>query len=191
MEELTVKQVIISKQIENSENYQRLKEITNKKKIEIGIVNKGDRIIIENNVYIDVLWPYDKKLLRKNGLNNNSIVCKFYYKDFSMLFTGDIEEQAEKLILQEYKNNIKLLESTALKVGHHGSNSSTTETFLEKINPRFALIGVGENNIFGHPNDEVIKRLEDRNIKIYRTDLMGEVFIRVKKNGKIKIKKFI
>ena len=93
-------------------------------------------------------------------MNNNSIVCKLHYKSFSMLFTGDIEEIAEKQILQEYKSNLNILNSTILKVGHHGSKTSSIEEFIGAVRPKIALIGVGKNNKFGHPNNEVIERLE-------------------------------
>ena len=75
-----------------------------------------------------------------------------------MLFTGDIEEIAEKQILEEYKNS-NILKSEILKVAHHGSKSSSIQSFLEKVKPKIALIGVGKDNTFGHPNDEVIERL--------------------------------
>lgn len=77
-----------------------------------------------------------------------------------MLFTGDMEEIAEKQILSEYKNNIQILKSTILKVGHHGSKTSSMLRFLEEVKPQIALIGVGEQNMFGHPNDVVLKRLD-------------------------------
>lgn len=77
-----------------------------------------------------------------------------------MLFTGDIEELAEKQILLEYKNNMQVLKSTILKVGHHGSKTSSTLRFLEEVRPKIALIGVGMQNMFGHPNDMVLKRLD-------------------------------
>ena len=84
-----------------------------------------------------------------------------------------------------------ILNSTILKVAHHGSKTSTTEEFLKAVSPKFALIGVGKDNKFGHPNDEVIKRLENDGCKIYRTDKMGEISISVNYKGKIKVKKFI
>ena len=87
-----------------------------------------------------------------------------HYKDFSCVFTGDIEEIAEKQILEEYKDNLQILNSIVLKVGHHGSKTSSTQDFIEAVNPKIALIGVGENNKFGHPNENVIERLE--NIRI-------------------------
>lgn len=77
-----------------------------------------------------------------------------------MLLTGDIEKIAEEQILEEYKS-VDILKSTILKIGHHGSKTSSTQGFLEKVNPKIALIGVGKNNTFGHPSDSVIKRLED------------------------------
>lgn len=161
IEKLKVEQIIISKQGENSENYKKFKEIVKKKKIRVQIINKGDRLQIEKDLYFDILWPDNSKFISENVLNNNSIVCKLYYKDFSILFTGDIEEIAEKQILNEYENNMKILNSTILKVGHHGSKTSSTQDFVEEVKAKIALIGVGENNKFGHPNAEVIQRLKD------------------------------
>ena len=161
MENFKVDQVIISKQGEYSENYKKFKEIVNKKKIKVIFIEKGDRIQIEEDLYFDILWPDNSKLVSENILNNNSIVCKLCYKKFSMLFTGDIEEIAEKQILEKYKKNIEILNATILKVGHHGSKTSSTQDFLKAINAKIALIGVGKNNKFGHPNEEVLKRLEN------------------------------
>ena len=84
-----------------------------------------------------------------------------------------------------------MLKSTVLKVSHHGSKTSTNEEFLKSVNPKIALIGVGENNKFGHPNTEVIKRINKYGVKIYRTDTDGEISIKIKKNKNIKIKKHI
>lgn len=165
MEELKVKQVIISKQGEDSENYKKFKKIVNEKKINVRVVNKGDKLQIDNDLYFDILWPNAEKFVTENILNNNSIVCKLNYKNNSMLFTGDIEELAEKQILQEDKNKLEILNSTILKVGHHGSKTSSIQEFLEEVKPKVALIGVGENNKFGHPNDEVIHRLENLRYK--------------------------
>ena len=165
MEELKVGQVIISKQGEDSENFRKFKDIAKEKKIKTIVVKKGDRLNIEKDLYFDILWPNNSKLISDNVLNNNSIVCKLHYKNFSMMFTGDIEEIAEKQILKEYKNNLQLLKSTILKVGHHGSKTSSTQEFVKAVKPKIALIGVGKNNTFGHPNNEVIKRLESLRCK--------------------------
>ncbi len=159
MEKLKIGKVIISRQGEKNENYKIFQKIVNEKRIKVLIVNKGDIIKVEKNLYIDFLWPQNGKLISENVLNNNSIVCKLHYNSFSMLFTGDIEEITEKNIIDEYKNNCCLLNSTVLKVAHHGSKTSSMLEFLEMINPKISLIGVGENNIFGHPNKEIIERL--------------------------------
>lgn len=114
------------------------------------------------------------------------------WNKFSMLLTGDIEKIAEEQILYEYRNNYKILKSTVLKVGHHGSKTSSIYEFLKEVNPEIALIGVGENNKFGHPNQEVIERLDKIGCEIYRTDQMGEIILVItynKKTKKIKVKK--
>ena len=121
-------------------------------------------------------------------MNNNSLVFKFIYKNFSILFTGDIEKIAEEKIINNISKSI--LKSDILKIPHHGSKTSTTEKFLEYVNPKIALIGVGKNN-FGHPSDVVIERLERKGIKIYRTDLNGEIEIRVDDESKISVKSLI
>ena len=212
LEELKVKNVIISKQAEDSENFQKFEQIVNKRKIPVIIVESKafdnskkqnnnsiknvdiickEKIQIEKNIYFDFLWPDNQNLLNENALNNNSIVTKLYYNNFSCLFTGDIEEIAEKQILQEYKDNLQALSSTVLKTAHHGSKTSSIQDFIEAVKPKISLIGVGENNKFGHPNDDVISRLENIGSKIYRTDKMGEISIMVNSKGKIKIKKHI
>lgn len=146
-----------------------------------------NRINIEKNLYLDFLWPLDKQI-SENILNNNSIVCNLHYKNFSMLFTGDIEEIAETEILNYYQSKTELLNSDILKVAHHGSKSSSTKQFLNIVNPRIAVIGVGKNNKFGHPNKQVLDRIRELNASIFRTDLNGEITIEVNNKSKYKIK---
>ena len=189
MEELKVGQVIISKQGEDSDNYKKFKEIVKRKKIRVQIVNKGDKLNIEKDLYIKILWPNSSNFITENVLNNNSIVCKLYYKNFSMLFTGDIEERAEKEILKEYKNNLNILNSTVLKIAHHGSKTSSSQDFLQNVKPKITLIGVGKDNNFGHPNKEVLRRIENIESKTYRTDESGEISIIIDEKGGLKIKR--
>lgn len=158
MNELEVNKVFIASQGEESLNYRKFVEIVNKRNIKVQKIKIGERIKLENDLYINVLWPADDKLITQNTLNNNSIVMKLEYKDFSCLFTGDIEKIAEQELLKTLDKNE--LKSTILKVAHHGSKTSTTQQFLEAVKPKIVLIGVGENNKFGHPNKEVLERLE-------------------------------
>lgn len=163
MQELRVRKVIIAEQVEDSENYEQFLEIVKEKDIDLIEVDSGDKISIEKKLYFDVLWPDSSDFLSENTLNNNSLVCKLNYNNFSMLFTGDIEKIAEEEILKNINND--LLKSDILKVAHHGSKTSSTQKFLESIKPKIALIGVGENNKFGHPNDDVLNRLEELRCK--------------------------
>lgn len=185
MENMKVRNVIIGKQFEDSKKYQEFLEVINKNKIKVYVAEAGQRINIEKNLYFDVLWPDSNNFLIENVLNNNSLVAKLVYKNFTILFTGDIEEIAEKKIVSlYYKNNI--LDSSVLKVAHHGSKTSSCAEFVNYVQPKIALIGVGKNNKFGHPNSEVLDRLKNNNVKIYRTDEYGEISFLVDKKGKIK-----
>ena len=186
LEELKVEKVCISKQEEDSENYQKFLNIVKEKNIQVLVVKIGDKIVLDKNLYFDILWPKDKQI-EENKLNNNAIVMKLNYNNFSMLFTGDIEKKAEEEILETYKNS-KILESDILKVAHHGSKTSTTDEFLNKVKPKIALIGVGKDNMFNHPSNTTIEKLENMGIKIYRTDLNGEISICVNNNGEVSIK---
>ena len=116
LEELKVKQVIISKQGEESENYKRLLEIIERKKIKLIIVKAGDNIKFERNLYFQILWPQELQI-QENILNNNSVVAKLVYGKFKVLFTGDIEKIAEEKILTKY--NSEVLKSDILKIAHH------------------------------------------------------------------------
>ncbi len=141
------------------------------------------KLKIEKGLELEVVFPNDRNMINENKLNNNSLAFKLKYNNFSMLFTGDIEKLAENEILKSNNN----LESTVLKVGHHGSKTSSTENFIDDVNPKIAVIGVGKNNNFGHPSEEVLNRLKSIGTKIYRTDLCGEIIIKVDKKSKMRI----
>lgn len=110
-------------------------------------------------------------------LNDSSIVLRLKHVTNTFLFTGDASTKVEKKLLD------KNIQSDVLKVGHHGSSYSTSKAFLDKVNPTYAIISVGENNTYKHPQDEIIKRLENKNIKIYRTDESGSIV--AESNGSI------
>lgn len=188
---LKVKTVIIPKQLEENYNCKEFLKIAKEKKVEIVEVKAGDRIELDKNLYMLVLWPVEDGIM-ENITNNNSLVFKIFYNNSSILFTGDIEEVAEKEIISKYDNEIfrkkNMLKADILKVAHHGSKTSSTEEFLKMVKPKIALIGVGKNNKFGHPNEEVIKRISSMGINIFRTDENGEIKIRINKKGKLNIK---
>ena len=154
IEKMRVENIVMSKQSKESEEYKKILEIIKQKNIKVSSVKAEDKIIIEKNLYTKILNPAEK--FEFQDLNNNAIVAKLVYKNFSMLFTGDIEK-AEESLAKKYKNELK---STILKVAHHGSKTSTSEEFLKYVEPQIALIGVGKNNKFGHPNQITIERLK-------------------------------
>ena len=108
--------------------------------------------------------------------NDNSSVIYFNYYNYKFLFMGDASTEREKDILEKY--NLKDVDF--LKVGHHGSNTSSSEEFINSINPKYSLISVGKNNRYGHPNKEVLDTLNDS--KIYRTDQDGSIMFKIKKD---------
>lgn len=111
-------------------------------------------------------------------INNSSIVLKIEYKDTSFLLTGDAEDVSER----EMINSGISLKADVLKIGHHGSSSSTTSEFLIKVNPKYALLSVGKDNTYNHPNEDIMNRLKKANIPVYRTDESGTII--VTSNGK-------
>ncbi len=148
-----------------------IQEANNKK---YTIIDAKEGITINNGSYnIEVVYPND--FVESQDLNQYSLIVRVEYNDVSFLFTGDAGFYAEYNIL---KNDI---ESDFLQIGHHGSYESTSQQFLEAVNPNVAIISVGKDNEHNLPNNNVLNRLEERGIHIYRTDLNGTIL--VKTNG--------
>ena len=103
--------------------------------------------------------------------NNSSIVLRVDYGQVSFLFTGDAEREVEQVLLDRNAN----LSATVLKVGHHGSDRSTTYPFLREVMPQYSVISVGKDNSYGHPTEETISRLRDADTQLFRTDLQGDI----------------
>ncbi len=158
-----------------SPEYEKFLRIIDDKKIAYKIVRAGQRLSIMPGVGMDILHPQER-FLKGGGSepNNNSIIIRLLYKKVSLLFTADIEKEAEDLLERKYGTQ---LHSTILKVPHQGSKTSSTLKFLEKVSPECAIISVGARNPFGHPNPAVLKRYQKMKIKTYRTDERGAIII--------------
>lgn len=128
------------------------------------VPNKGDTLKL-GNANIKVIYPGDDK----SNINDSSIVLKMTYGKNSFLLTGDATSNVERKI---YNEDIK---SDVLKVAHHGSSYSSTDVFLDRVKPYYAVISVGKNNIYNHPSNKTLEKLNKRNIKVYRTDLDGTI----------------
>jgi len=159
-------------------------DIIEKSKAEKIIVKAGQRVDLgqtpldskhlTEQVYIDILYPFEDITGQKfSDFNQTSIVCRLVYGKISFLLTGDAPKSAEYQLLAKQVN----LDSDILKVAHHGSKTSTTNYFLEAVSPAIAVIQVGRDNKFGHPHREVLDDLNQQNIKILRTDLLGDIKI--------------
>lgn len=126
---------------------------------------------ISEDCVLEIIAPVNSY----SSLNDLSVVCKLTYGETSYLFTGDIEKAAETDIMAVENCDIS---ATVLKISHHGSNSSTTNEFLSAVNPEIAVISVGADNEYEHPNDDVVNRINDNNIELHRTDLEGTIIMK-------------
>lgn len=104
--------------------------------------------------------------------NNTSIVIRIVYGDTSFLFTGDAEQETEEKILESGQD----IESTVLKVGHHGSSTSTSQAFLDAVSPTYAVISCGKDNSYGHPHSETLAKLSSAGVEVLRTDELGDIY---------------
>ena len=158
---------------EFNELEQGLIEVLEKKKIEYYSCIK-ELNIDKNRLYFLQTKKYDNE-------NDNSNVIYTELNGYKFMFMGDAGIEKEKDILEKY--NISNID--VLKVGHHGSKTSSDKNFINEINPKYSIISVGKNNRYGHPNKEVLNNLN--NSKIYRTDQDGSIMFKIK-NNKLKIK---
>ena len=171
-----VREIWASGQGINLESYNELMDIIEDrgiKKVKMD-VNTPTRYI--NGVRVDIYNPpvplfREQEIGLHQSLNNNSLVVKLTFKGVSFLFTGDIHEEAEN-ILVEFGDRLK---STVLKVPHHGSSTSSTKGFLARVQPSYAVFSVGYKNRFGFPKKEVVERYRDLGCKIYQTDRDGAI----------------
>lgn len=152
--------------ITTTKTFEDVLDSLDRKKIKFQTPNVNDDFKL-NNATFKVLHIRDNK----KDLNDTSVVLRLEYGNTSYLLMGDATSNVEKDLLN---NNINL-KSDVLKVGHHGSNYSSTIDFLNKVKPEYAIIEVGKNNSYNHPRQETLDKLKDINAKVYRTDLDGTI----------------
>ena len=156
--------------------YKNMLEIARSKKIKLIQASRGDRFYMGDTVF-EVLNPSRDSAFAND--NDNSIVLKMTYGGMSFLFTGDLGFEGERGLLESGLD----VRAQVLKAGHHGSATSTSEEFLSKVNPSFAVISAGIDNSFGHPSQKVLDLFLQNGIKIYRTDLQGAITFKIQKNN--------
>ncbi|MBU1036724.1 MBL fold metallo-hydrolase [Patescibacteria group bacterium] len=188
-----VKQILATGVEHSSNAYFTWLELIKEKDIPFKIALSGQQFIFKkdcsgkyncqsNEVIMEVIYPFeDLSSQEADNLNETSVVTQLRYEQIKILFTGDLEKGGEEKIL-DYLNSREEkadfnLRSQVLKVGHHGSKTSSILPFLKAIDPQYAIIQVGQDNKFNHPFLEVLKNLERLGAEIYRNDLKGDILL--------------
>lgn len=152
---------------DDNKSFQSFVKYLNKQNVSISVPSTKDTFML-GSAKCTILGPI---LPTSDNKNNTSIVIKVEYENTSFLFTGDAEREEEMSIMASGAN----LKSTVLKVGHHGSKTSTTYPFLREVSPEYAVISVGKGNSYGHPTEDVLSRLRDADVVTFRTDECGTI----------------
>lgn len=174
-----VKKILYTGVVHNAPNYLEWLEIIQNKKIPLVIIDRPQQISLGADCSFDILYPQESILGQAvSNLNNSSIVSLLDCKKKKFLFMGDAEKEVEEELLSlDLSEDIK--EIDVLKVGHHGSDTSSSEDFLNLTKPKIVIIQVGADNDFGHPSLRIIKRLERVGAEILRNDEIGTIGIKV------------
>lgn len=155
------------KVVHDTKSFENVLDAVESNEIELYTAKAGTVIYEDDTTKISLLGPVSDEY---EDLNNYSAIVKIEYGETSFLFMGDAEKLAEEEITEDVSADV-------LKVGHHGSNTSSSSEFIKRVNPEIAVISVGEDNKYNHPSEKVLKRLESVGAKIYRTDIDGDIII--------------
>lgn len=153
-----------------TKTFENMVKALKNKNIKINVAKPDITLDLGKNTKCEMLAPNSSKY---EDLNNYSAVIKITYGNSKFLFMGDAEKLSENEILNKNYD----ISCDVLKVGHHGSNSSTSKQFLDKASPKIAVISCGKNNDYGHPHHETLDALKKKNIQIYRTDVNGSIVL--------------
>lgn len=165
-----VKNVMFSSVVYQNRAYEEIKSIIEEKGINVMDPVAGERLQIGKAAFLDVMYPFESVSgTEVDNPNDISMSLKLDYLGKSFLFSGDAELKEE----MEMVNSGEDIDVDVLKINHHGSKTSSAELFLESTTPELAVISVGKQNPYGHPNESVLERL--KNIKYFRTDLAGRI----------------
>ncbi len=167
VEEFDIGTIYMPKATANTKTYENLLTAIADKGLTIKTAKAGVIIVEEDNLTVEIIAPVCEEY---DDLNNYSAVIKITYEDSIFLYMGDAEELSENGITCEVSADV-------IKVGHHGSDSSSSQEFVDKVNPQYAVISVGEDNSYDHPSDDVVQRWLNTGAEVYRTDECGTIII--------------
>jgi competence protein ComEC len=170
LETIPVREVMDPGVVHTSKTFEDYLVLIDEKDIDFTAARAGMKRTFEDGTVLEILSPDSPS---EDDLNNASIVARLTYGKVSFLFTGDAEIPSENAMLDA----MSPLRSTILKAGHHGSSTSTVDAFLEAVSPEAVVIMCGADNSYGHPHREVLEKLEDADIKVFRTDIHGTIIV--------------
>ena len=170
--EYTVSNVIIPDATADTKTYLKMMEAIDTSGTNVIKTDSGDEYTL-GSMTLTVLSPVEGK--KYSNKNNYSVVMRLDFGETSIMLTGDAEEQVEEQLLEMY--GVEMLDCDILKVGHHGSDSSSTPEFLAAVTPEFALISCGDGNSYGHPHTVTVTNLTAAGADIYRTDELGSIIL--------------
>lgn len=170
IKEFEIGEFIAPKISSNSSTYSSMIKNLKSKKLKIIVAKPGYNVDLHSDLKCEILAPNNTIY---DNINNYSVVNKLTYKNTSFLFTGDAENLSENEMIQKNYN----LKANIIKLGHHGSNTASSNEFLKKVNPSVAIISCAKKNKYNHPSPETIKKLKKMNIKLYRTDIDGNIVL--------------
>jgi len=171
--------------LNDSKVYQNLKDEIKRKNIQNILAKKGMKLDMGGGAVVDILFP--DRDVSTYSVNDGSVVARLSYGENSVMLMGDATSETERLILKENKK--EGLQSDILKVGHHGSRTSTSSEFVKTVSPIYAFISNGKDNKYGHPHRDVLEVLYSFGVKVFRTDILGTVIIKCDTITKCKINK--
>lgn len=170
LDTIPVKEIIDPGVVHTTSTFEEYLTAIDQKEIKFTEGRAGMNRDLGGGVMMQILHPSAPS---SSDLNNASIVARVTFGEISFIFSGDAESKAENQILGRGYN----LDSTVLKIGHHGSRSSTTEDYLSAVKPELAVIMCGQDNTYGHPHEETLAKLVQAGVELYRTDIHGTVIM--------------
>lgn len=170
-EKYDVEEFYMPKVTHSSKTFEEMIKAINNEGIKVKTIKGGMNLNLGSGAYIDVFSPIYESY---NNLNNYSPIMKLSFGENSFMFTGDAELEIEKEVVNKYKGKLK---SDVLKFGHHGSSTSSNESFVQAVNPSYGVISSGANNSYGHPHKEILALITKYKIETYRTDTDGQITI--------------
>lgn len=166
IDHLDIGKVYLPKASSNTKTYESLLTSIKQKGLKVTTAKAGVKLDWDPDVQVEMLAP-----VKSYKDNNNSAVVRLTHGANAILLTGDAESESEQDMIASKAE----LSADLMLVGHHGSNSSTTAAFLNKVKPKAAVIQVGKGNKYGHPKEKVLQRLEKQGVKVYRNDEQGTI----------------